>query len=200
MSDDRTYLPLLGAPPAERSDAARNRVAVLEATRRLIARDGIDEVTMDAVAAEAGVGKGTVFRRFGSRQGLMAALLDHSEAAWQAAVISGPPPLGPGADPMERLLAFGSSRLDATLRNLDLVRHATDGLTGRSGPAHAFAITHVRHLLEQMDVPGDLPLLATYLMAPFDVQVLAQQTRADGVTPERIVAAWHDLVRRVVRG
>ena len=34
---------------------------------------------MDALAAEAGVGKGTVFRRFESREGLMAALLDHSE-------------------------------------------------------------------------------------------------------------------------
>ena len=53
-------------------------------------------VTMERVAAEAGVGKGTVFRRFESREGLMAALLDHRETAWQAAVISGPPPLGPG--------------------------------------------------------------------------------------------------------
>ena len=51
---------------------------------------------MDAVAAAAGVGKGTVFRRFESREGLMAALLNHSETEWQAAVISGPPPLGPG--------------------------------------------------------------------------------------------------------
>ena len=56
-------------------------------------------VTMEAVATEAGVGKGTVFRRFESRAGLMAALLNHYESAWQAAVISGPPPLGPGAPP-----------------------------------------------------------------------------------------------------
>ena len=32
----------------------------------------------------------------GALFGLMAALLDHSETEWQAAVMSGPPPLGPG--------------------------------------------------------------------------------------------------------
>ena len=70
---------------------------------------------MDTVASEAGVGKGTLFRRFESREGLMAAVLDDSESAWQAAVISGPPPLGPGAPPMERMLAFGHSRLRTNL-------------------------------------------------------------------------------------
>jgi AcrR family transcriptional regulator len=54
---------------------------------------------MDAVAAEAGVGKGTLFRRFGDRAGLAVALLDERERDLQAAVLSGPPPLGPGAPP-----------------------------------------------------------------------------------------------------
>src|SRR6187431_410062 len=106
-------LPILGQPPRERSDAARNRDAVLCAARRLIDDRGVDALTMDAVAEAAGVGKGTVFRRFGNRAGLMARLLDESEAAWQGAVISGPPPLGPGAPARERLLAFGHSRLVA---------------------------------------------------------------------------------------
>lgn len=160
---------------------------------------GLGAVTMDAVAAEAGVGKGTVFRRFDSRQGLMAALLDHSEKAWQAAVISGPPPLGPGAEPLERLLAFGPSRLETTLANLDLIRHATEGRGGRSRPAYAFAAMHVRHLLEQLGVEGDLPLLATAIMAPFEVHLLEQQTRRDGLTAGRIIAGWTDLVQRIIR-
>src|SRR3954452_13060276 len=108
-------LPLLGAPPPERRDAARNRVLLLDAAKRLIEGCGASAVTMDAVAAEAGVGKGTVFRRFATREGLMGALLDHSETEWQAQVMSGPPPLGPGGDPWERLLAFGRSRLETTL-------------------------------------------------------------------------------------
>ena len=60
----------------ERADAARNRRLLLAAAKNLIDNHGAAAVTMDAVAREAGVGKGTVFRRFGSRTGLMFALLD----------------------------------------------------------------------------------------------------------------------------
>ena len=54
---------------------------------------------MDQVAAAAGVGKGTLFRRFGDKSGLAAALLDARERVLQEAVLFGPPPLGPGAPP-----------------------------------------------------------------------------------------------------
>src|SRR4051812_21897022 len=107
----RPLLPLLEDVAPERRDAARNREALLVAARELVDHCGIDGVTTDAVAVRAGVGKGTVFRRFGSREGLMAALLDFSETEWQASVISGPAPLRPGAPAMERLLAFGRSPL-----------------------------------------------------------------------------------------
>jgi AcrR family transcriptional regulator len=50
---------------------------------------------LDAIAAEAPVGKGTLFRRFGDRASL--ALMEDSDRALQAAFIRGPAPLGPGA-------------------------------------------------------------------------------------------------------
>ena len=102
---------LPASPPLERGDAARNRALVLDAARRLVAERGADAVTMDDVAAAAGVGKGTVFRRFGSRAGLMLVLLDEDERASQQAFLFGPPPLGPDAPPLDRLLAFGRDRL-----------------------------------------------------------------------------------------
>ena len=167
MSEPR-LLPLLGEPARERRDAARNREALLVAAEALIDHCGIDGVTMDAVAAKAGVGKGTVFRRFGSREGLMAALLNFSETAWQASVISGPPPLGPGAPAMERLLAFGRSRLESTLLHAELIRAA--GAAGsRSYAAYSFTAMHVRHLLQELGVRGDLALLATALLAPLEM-------------------------------
>ncbi len=159
-------LPILGQPVRERRDAARNRDALMCAAQQLIDQCGVDSVTMDAVAEKAGVGKGTVFRRFGSRAGLMARLLDESEAAWQAAVISGPPPLGPGAPPKERLLAFGRSRVEANLRHADLLLAAVGADTGRSYAAYSFTATHVRYLLGEMGVHGDIALLATALLAP----------------------------------
>ena len=57
-----TALPLINAEPPERADAARNRRLVLDAARQLF-QENPSCVTMEAVAAAAGVGKGTVFRR-----------------------------------------------------------------------------------------------------------------------------------------
>ena len=152
---------------------------------------------MDAVAAAAGVGKGTVFRRFHSREGLMAAVLDHSETEWQAAVLSGPPPLGPGADAWERLLAFGRSRLESTLLHAELIREA--GHSGaRAGGAHAFAATHVRYLLTELGVTGDLPILATALLAPLELPILDQQVTIEGFPVERVYDGWVDLARRII--
>ncbi len=191
-------LPILGQPTPERSDAARNRDALMCAAQRLINDCGVEAVTMDAVAEAAGVGKGTVFRRFGSRAGLMARLLDESEAAWQGAVISGPPPLGPGAPPRERLLAFGRSRLTSNLERADLLIAASGADTDRSYAAYSFTATHVRYLLGELGVHGDIALLATALLAPLEVPILRQQVTVEHMDVERILAGWEDLLDRVL--
>jgi len=190
-------LNLADDPPPERADAARNRHAVLAAALRLVDHCGVDAVSMDAVAAEADVGKGTLFRRFGSREGLMAAVLNQSETQWQAAVLSGPPPLGPGAPPMERLIEFGHTRLHLNLTHSALIRAA--GQAGaRSYAAVSFSAMHVRYLLAELDVRGDIPLIATSLLAPLEVVILEQQVHQEHIAIERIEAAWDDLVGRVI--
>jgi AcrR family transcriptional regulator len=190
-------LPLLGGPPPERSDAARNREALLAAAQELIDQGGVEGVTTDAVAARAGVGKGTVFRRFESREGLMAALLNRSETQFQAAILSGPPPLGPGAAPMDRLLAFGRARLE-----LNRVHGALIIAAGRAGArsyaAVSFTAMHVRYLLRELGVHGDIPFLATALLAPLEVPILEQQVEVEGASIEAFATSWADLVRRVV--
>src|SRR3954454_3811127 len=65
---------LLGtAQPPERADAARNRRKVLAAAEELFAARGVAAISMDDVAAAAGVGKGTLYRRFGDKSGLASA-------------------------------------------------------------------------------------------------------------------------------
>jgi AcrR family transcriptional regulator len=194
---ERPLLPILGQEQRERSDAARNREALLEAAIRLVERCGVDAVTMEAVAEAAHVGKGTVFRRFGSRAGLMAAVLDQTEADWQAAVIGGPPPLGPGAPPRERLRAFGQSRLEQNLRGAALIR-ATINAPRRNYAVYSFAATHVRYLLDQLDVAGDIAVLATALLAPLELPILEQQLEVEGMEVSRILAGWDDLVERII--
>jgi AcrR family transcriptional regulator len=105
----------------ERADAARNRRAILRATEDLLARHRPEQISMEQVAAAAGVGKGTVFHRFGSRMGLMLALMQERAYALEEAVASGPPPLGPGAPPEERLTAFLDAIVDVVGRNKGLL-------------------------------------------------------------------------------
>jgi AcrR family transcriptional regulator len=193
------HLPLVDDVPAERRDAARNRDALLQAAQALIDHCGVGAVTMDAVAARAGVGKGTVFRRFESREGLMAAVLNRSEMGFQAAILSGPPPLGPGAPPMERLLALGHARIELNLLHRSLISAA--GRAGaRSYAAVSFIAMHVRYLLGELGVSGDVAFLATALLAPLEVPILEQQVEIEEMRLARITEAWDDLARRIVEG
>jgi AcrR family transcriptional regulator len=91
----------------ERIDAGRNRQRILRATARLVRERRIDDVSMDDIASAAGVGIATVYRRFGDRDGLLMALSEGPALAFQNALVSGAPPLGPSAPPRERLIAFG---------------------------------------------------------------------------------------------
>src|SRR5918912_751432 len=114
-------LPVFDAQPKERADAARNRLRILEAAIRLVGERGIDNVSMEDVACAAGVGTGALYRRFGDRAGLALALLDEQTREFQDALISGPPPLGPGAPAVERLRAFGEGFLDLLERHAELL-------------------------------------------------------------------------------
>ncbi|WP_072690897.1 TetR/AcrR family transcriptional regulator [Rhodococcus marinonascens] len=196
----RTLLPQIGIGPPERGDAARNRRLLLDAAARLVAERGVDAVTMDAVACAAGVGKGTVFRRFGSRSGLMQSLLDHTEKEMQQGFMFGPPPLGPGADPADRLIAFGYARIAMVEVQGEVQRAAENSPEVRFAvPARAVQIAHVMSLLRAAGVDGDLELLACSLLAPLEATLVLHQMRDLGASIERLQAAWEDLVRRVTR-
>jgi AcrR family transcriptional regulator len=150
----------------ERADAARNRAKVLHAAERLFAEKGMAAVTMDDVAAQARVGKGTLYRRLGDKSGLAAALLDEREAELQQRLLTGPPPLGPGAPPRQRLVAFVDSYLEYLTRHLDLVKMsqmASPGARLRTG-SHQLWQHHCRILLAEANA-ADPDIRADALMA-----------------------------------
>ena len=128
----------------------------------------------------------------------MAAVLDHSETEWQAQVLSGPPPLGPGADAWDRLLAFGRTRLETTILHAELIREA-DRSGGSATGAQAFATTHVRYLLGQLGVDGNMTILATALLAPLLLPIREQQVDLEGFPVDRVYEGWVDLTRRITR-
>lgn len=192
-------LHVIGSEPPERGDAARNRQRLLTAANELMRSCGPAALTMDALAERAGVGKGTIFRRFGSRAGLMRALVNESEIELQSKILFGPPPLGPGADPAARLVAFGG----AVLENLEL--HGDVILAGQAKPgdqlehpAMRFQRTHVLMLLNEARTEGDHRLIADSLLATLDVALVRHQ-RADLQLPlERLVTHWEWLVKATV--
>jgi AcrR family transcriptional regulator len=186
------------APPSERADAARNRARLLEAAATLIQEQGAEHLTMDAVAAAAGVGKGTVFRRFGDRSGLLFALLDQAELTFQNAFMLGPPPLGPGAGPIARLEAFGTARLRHLLGNLNLYLEADQQAAARyTSPSRNVRARHIAILLREAGVRGDLDLLAETLLGTLDPAFVHHLLTRRGHGADQLEAGWRDLVARI---
>jgi AcrR family transcriptional regulator len=190
-------LPVSGQETQERGDAARNRELLLAAARKLIAERGPDAVTMDDIATEAGVGKGTLFRRFGNRSGLMLVLLDEDERALQRALLFGSPPLGPGAPPLDRLLSYGRARLKFVYQHRSLLRDAARDPQSRYNAPYAVQKTHVRVLLEAAGTTGNIDVQADALLMLLDADYLTHQLENMGLGLDALGDAWESLARKL---
>jgi AcrR family transcriptional regulator len=201
---DPIPLPLASPPVAgrERADARRNRERILDAATRLIEERGVDGVSMDEVAAEAGVGKGTLYRRFGDRSSLLRALIEGPETEFQNTLIRGAPPLGPGALPVQRLHAFGQGLLELMEINAPYMQAADAmGPPGRryTHPVYFFYRTHLGLLLNQILGPSpQTEYLADGLMAPLAAEAFLHQRRGRGMSLATIAGGWHVLADAVV--
>jgi len=195
-----TTLPVVGQPPAERADAARNRRALLAAAHVLMVQCGVQALSMDRVAAEAGVGVGTVYRRFGDRAGLAYALLDEEERDFQEAFLCGPPPLGPGAPAAARIRAFLHTYLDRLESEAELHALAeTRSPTARHGSgAYRTARTHLVTLLTQAGAGADGAYLADALLALVSAGLFLHQRRELGYTADRVKAGLDRLLAGVL--
>jgi AcrR family transcriptional regulator len=187
--------------PAERVDAARNRQRILAAAEKLFSREGVAATSMDAIALEAGVGKGTLFRRFGDRASLALALLESSERDFQERFIRGPSPLGPGAPSCERVIAFGRALLSHLSAHGDLMLAAqTSGTPGQrfnAGPYGAYR-AHLIPLIRDAAPDLDAEYVAEALLAQLGAEVVLHQLRGRGVALSRLAASWETMVRRVL--
>ncbi|WP_439664722.1 TetR/AcrR family transcriptional regulator [Lentzea sp. HUAS TT2] len=181
-------------PPArERADAARNRARVLAAAEELFATKDARQVTMDEIARAAGVGRATLYRRYPDPASVAAALLDEHERVLQEQLMSGPPPLGPGAPPAERLAAFYTAMAGLLERHLHLVLGAETGDARFGTGAYGFWRLHVLTLLREAAAP-DPEGLVEVLLAPLAPKVYQEQRRR-GRSPHQITASLTWLSR-----
>lgn len=198
---DRPVLPVAGQPPAERADAARNRRAVLTAAETIMVNDGVEALCMDRVAEAAGVGVGTVYRRFGDRAGLAYALLDEDERRFQAAFLLGPPPLGPGASPMARIRAFLHAYVDRLVTHAGLfaLAEAHAPMARYSNGAYQTHRTHLIALLTLADTNTDAAYLADALLAVLSGGLFLHQRQNLRFGTDRIKVGLEQLLAGVAQ-
>ncbi|MFE4786487.1 TetR/AcrR family transcriptional regulator [Streptomyces sp. NPDC056756] len=190
---------LIRRPVRERADAARNRSRILVVAAELFREQGVDNVSLDAIAARAGVGKGTLYRRFGSKSGLAVALLDAQESELQDRMLHGPPPLGPGGDAGMRIAAFFDTYLDLLDTNLELVRLSETTAPGVRYQIGSYCLWqhHLSVLLAEARPELDAQGTSHLLLAMVDAD-LQQALRSSEFTSVRIRGALGEMVRRVL--
>ena len=196
-------------PEGERSDAARNRQRILATACRLFEERGVTRVTMEEIARESGVGKGTLYRRFPHKGLLCQALLDEPTRKFQEETLR---MLGiPGSGALQKLATFLESSVYFTEENLDLLYGGHETLSGAervahlSHPARGWLRATVLGLLRRAEAEGalesglDLEYLATALVAPLEIDLYYYQRRIRGYSPERISAGIRSIVPRSSR-
>lgn len=197
-------LPMLSQPseaPPERADAAENRRRILAAARELVREQGACAVSMDDVARKAGVGKGTLYRRFADKAALMVALLDEEAQAMQAEVMrtfvrnAEAPRLRVLADFLDRVAEF-------TIANATTLEvSSSQGVSRFSAPYYRWQQELVVRLLNEAIARGECPpqdaeVLADAILITLDPALLALQLRR-GHSP---VAIRRTFLRWVLGG
>ncbi len=192
-------LPLFGEDRRERADAAANREKVLAAAAELFERCDPATVSMDAVAAAAGVGKGTLFRRFGDRASLARAVLSGYESGFQEGMIRGPAPLGPGAPPLARLTAFGAGYLEFLEQHGRLLREAEGSYEAfLASDVYGFYRMHVTLLLREAGLGARADYLADVVMFPLAATAHAYFRGVRNLSHRELADAHADLCARLI--
>ncbi|MBX3056767.1 MAG: TetR/AcrR family transcriptional regulator [Anaerolineae bacterium] len=191
---------------AERRDAAANRSKILETAERLFAAHGVSNVNMADIAQAAGVGKGTLYRRFANKGELCLALLDTQMADFQNGMLAR----------MQQMNMTGMPKLEQLEQFMDALIYFTDthspllcevqreGLlpldNTRLQMPHFWQYMTVSALLRTAAAAGEIPpdldteYLADALLSPLKADLFQFQKNNRGFTLERISAGLRTLI------
>lgn len=186
----------------ERADAAKNRQRILKAVRKLLGETPFDEIKMQDIAKTAGVGQGTLYRRFASKGELSEALFaedmvvfrDSAEAYLEA---------NRGVSALERLEWLVASKIRFVDEHLPLFLASFEG-AGRERfdcfkkDHHLWMVTAVGSLLREAKARGetrleDIVFATDALLASFSPPLLAYQRRELGFSIERVISGVTEL-------
>ncbi len=197
-------LPMVGGQARlERRDAAENRQHILAAARQLFAEQGVAAVSMDEIARGAGVGKGTLYRRYAHKGLLCIALLDENTRQMQEAALAAlRDDKRPILDQLGCLLGFLFAHNE---ENAELLGAVSDAAAGRrrgaiyQSPPYQWQRLMIVGLLRRANAlhectPFDIDYLADAILAPLDIDLYLFQRDTLGMSPERIVEGARRLI------
>ncbi len=188
----------------ERRDAAGSRRKILGAARKLFRSRGVDAVSMHEVGRAAGVGQGTLYRRFEHKGVLCSALLaehieDFYEETWERVEAEERPALARLAWFLDRLAGFNE-------RNADLLGAIRDAAGGERrvemyrNPFYGWLRATVTALLRRAEEGGeirpdlDLECMPDVLLAALNIDLYLYQRRELGMDRGRIVGFLRALL------
>ncbi|MDX1417841.1 MAG: helix-turn-helix domain-containing protein [Candidatus Promineifilaceae bacterium] len=192
------------SPRHERADAAANRRLILDTAESLFAANGVEEVTMADIAQAAGVGKGTLYRRFANKAELCLALMDAQMASFQNNTLAVISELKAADAPnMQQLTLFLDDLVHFTDRHLPLLCEVERA--GLLEPGHDRELPHIwqhmtiKGLLNAAQQAGelspriDIEYTADALIAPLRVNLFRFQRQGKGFSLERISAGLQNI-------
>lgn len=194
---------------SERRDAAANRIRILAAAKALFAEHGVAAVNMADIAIAAGVGKGTLYRRFANKGELCYAFLDEHLAEFQNRMLA----------EMRRMTVEGASAMAQLDYFLNALVYFTDEHmpllceVQQAGGLLEFGEVGMPHFWQRMAIGGllrsgltagelapdlDIDYVADALLAPLNAQFFRFQRERRGFSLERISAGLRSFAEGLI--
>jgi len=191
------------APPPERRDAAEHRRHILDVARCLFNEYGVDDVSMHRIARAAGVGQGTLYRRYAHKGELCMALLVENMARVQEELRMYLVSCAPTTSARAQLDYVLSQHVAFNEENAPLLSAMLEA-SGNHRKAHYdnpfYLAMHetVETLLQRAVARGELPPLDTAyvadaILASLAIDLYIHQRTRQGYTPERIMGSIRQL-------
>jgi AcrR family transcriptional regulator len=183
----------------ERRDAAEHRQQILTAARQLFAAQGVAETTMQEIGRVAGVGQGTLYRRFADKGHLCSALLEDDFAAFQKRmepILDGPDAPSSALTRLGRLLDEFVVLVDShssLLASMQELRHGGGRTHFLQKPFHVWLHTRIMALLTEASAQGEVraldpAFLADAILSVIIPSLIGFQEQYRGFSRKRIAA------------
>ena len=189
----------------ERADAASNRRLILSTAASLFEEKGVTAVTMADIAQAAGVGKGTLYRRFSNKADICLALMDEQMRAFQNERLADMRQMqAQGVPPLVILDRFMGALVQFTSVHIPLLCEVQrEGLleeTTQFERPYFWQYMSIKGLLVEAQKLGVLHLdfdtayAADALLAPLRSDLFQYQHEVRGFSIERISAGLRSIV------